>query len=172
MLTKINCRSDICVTSGGNQNSVIALKESEKRGGKDLISSFSGVLHTSPVPPQSTYFSSGFLCVFLHLCHLKSQGLRACMVCPGRPSSPLLHVSFLTLLLITEGLFPSFYLITSLCDTKSVYLCFLPLLPGWFLLLHFDLSPGYLNVLPFLLWRLTLLVCQTTLNCITEAIYA
>lgn len=64
MLTKINCRSDICVTSEGNQNSVIALKESEKRGGKDLISSFSGVLHTFPVPPPIHLLQQWFsLCV-------------------------------------------------------------------------------------------------------------
>lgn len=165
---KINCGTGICVTSGGNQNSIIALKGSEKWGKK---TSFLLSLVRSTLP-QSTYFSNGFLCVFSHLCHLKSQGARACMACLGRPSSPLLDVSSLTLL-ISEGLFPAFYLIPSpVTQSQCIYKCFLPLFPAWFLLLHFNLSFGYHSVLPFLLLRLTLLVCQTTWNCITKAIYA
>lgn len=69
-----------------------------------------------PSPPTSVMVF--FVCSRIYV--MKSQGARACMACLGRPSSPLLDVSSLTLL-ISEGLFPAFYLIPSPV-TQSVYL--------------------------------------------------
>lgn len=62
---KTNCRSDICVTSGGNQNSIIALKGSEKSGGERPHFFLLWCAPHLPNPPTSAvvFFVCSHICV-------------------------------------------------------------------------------------------------------------